>query len=183
MTDPLAVEAGPAPAKHQSIRLGVVFERRRIAHPWQEWRWKPFAVVLGAAPVAAPRLLKQGEDWAWYQLAALELELHPGETAAYRLGLAQKQPLVYVLWRPEGAGTDNFPDPFLVTVNPGETQDYLDGNDVKAEGVAMPEELASLLRDYVRAWHVEIPFKKRKRTPMAATRDAEIEDEDGDGDV
>jgi len=170
MTDHLPADAGSAPAKNERVCLGVVFERRRIDHPWQEWRWTPIAVIPGAAAVAEPRLLREDKDWAWYHVVTLELELFPGETYDYRLNLSQKQPLVYVLWRSEPGAPDDVPDAFHVTVCHSETQDYLDGGDVKAEGVPMPDAIRFLLDDYVRAYHVDVPFKKRQSTPLMRTR-------------
>ena len=157
----------PPPERHERADLGVVFERRRIAHPWQEWRWRPVAVIPGASPVSEPRLLREGEDWAWLQLATLPLELFPGETADYRVNLSQTPPLVYVLWHEDGATPGEPPDPFHVTVCHSETQDYLDGGDVRAEGVPMPAPIEALLAAYVRAYHIDVPFKKRKRSPLS----------------
>jgi Protein of unknown function (DUF3305) len=176
MPDVPRADAATLPARIERVGLGIVFERRRIAHPWQEWRWQPVAVIPGAAAVGEPRLLREGDGWAWYHLATLELELVAGETTDYRLNLSQPQPQVYVLWRPESATPDEMPAPFHVTVCHSETQDYLDGGDVRAEGVAMPEAVTALLDAFVRAYHVDVPFRKRKRTPMAAPR------RDGDAD-
>ncbi|MDE2167653.1 MAG: DUF3305 domain-containing protein [Alphaproteobacteria bacterium] len=150
-----------------------MFERRRIDHPWQEWRWKPVAVIPGAAGIAEPKLLREEDGWTWYQLATLDLELFPGETADYRLNLSQKQPMVYVLWRSEISEPENRPEPFHVTVCHTETQDYLDGGDVVAEGVPMPDAVRAILQDYVRAHHVDMVFKKRKRSPLMPARNAD----------
>ncbi len=177
MSDPSPADPVQRPAEYERIPLGVVFERRRIGHKWQEWRWRPIAVIPGAAPLAEPKLLREGDGWAWFHVATLALELFAGETSDYRLNLSQKQPLVYVLWRSEGGMPDDGPEPFHVTVCPTETQDYLDGGDVMAEGVPMPEAVEALLHAYVRAYHVDIAFKKRRRTPLApADTDA---DDDG----
>ncbi len=173
MADQPPVTAGAAPAKVEFLRLGVVFERRRIDHPWQEWRWKPVAVIPGAAGIAEPKLLREEDGWTWYQLATLDLELFPGETADYRLNLSQKQPMVYVLWRSEISEPENRPEPFHVTVCHTETQDYLDGGDVVAEGVPMPDTVRAILQDYVRAHHVDMVFKKRKRSPLMPARNAD----------
>lgn len=166
MIDPLPESAGSVPARNPCIPLGVVFERRRIAHPWQEWRWKPVALIPGAPTVAEPKVLRQGDDWIWFHLATLELELFADETRDYLLNLSQPQPLVYVLWRSEGSMPDGRPEPFRVTACHTETQDYLDGGDVIADGVAMPEPVLELVQEYARAYHVDVPFKKRKRTPL-----------------
>jgi Protein of unknown function (DUF3305) len=171
MNDPLAVDAAWVPARNESVPLGVVFERRRIDHPWQQWRWAPVAVIPGAVAPGEPKLLRRGEGWAWFLVASLPLDLYPRETGDYRVNLSQTPPQIYVLWRGEAAGAEDWPEPFLATVCPSETRDYLDGGDVMAEGVPMPEAVADLLRAYVRAYHVDVPFRKRKRTPLAPQAD------------
>ncbi|HEV2160718.1 MAG TPA: DUF3305 domain-containing protein [Stellaceae bacterium] len=175
MSEPLPERAGSVPARNTIVPLGVVFERRRIAHTWQEWRWKPVAVIPGAPAIAQPALLREGDGWALYHLATLDLELFADETKDYRLNLSQKSPLVYVLWRSEASMPDGQPEPFRVTVCHSETQDYLDGGDVAADGVVMPVPVLSLLQAYVRTYHVDVPFKKRQRTPLVRARQAKDE--------
>ena len=115
MSESLPERAGSVPARSSSVPLGVVFERRRIAHPWQEWRWKPVAVIPGASAIAQPALLREGAGWALYHLATLDLELFADETKDYRLNLSQRSPLVYVLWRSEAGMPDGQPEPFRVS--------------------------------------------------------------------
>jgi hypothetical protein len=172
MNEPLPEPAGAVPARKTVIPLGVVFERRRIAHPWQEWQWKPIAVIPGAPAVTRANLLREGDSWAWYHLATLDLELFADETQDYLLNLSQQPPRIYVLWRSEAGMPDGMPEPFRVTVCHTETQDYLDGGDVAADGVAMPEPVLSLLRRYVQAYHVDVLFKKRQRTPLLRAQQA-----------
>ncbi len=176
MIEPLPAPAAALPARNETVRVGVVFERRRIAHPWQEWRWRPVAAIAGAAAVAEPVPLGAGENWACFHLATLDLEPFPGETADYRLNLPQLPPLVYVLWRCETGVSEDMPDAFHVTVCHSEIQDYLDGGDVMAEGVAMPDAIEALLHAYVGAYHVDVPFRKRKRTPMGPARSGADDD-------
>jgi uncharacterized protein DUF3305 len=168
MEQELSGDAGVVPERNQSVRLGVVFERRHIDHPWQEWRWRPVALIPGAEAAGEPRLLCQGDGWAWFHLATLALELFPGETGDYRLNLSQPQPSVYVLWHAD----EEPPEPFHLTVCHSETQDYLDGGDVMAEGVPMPEPVQALLHAYVAAYHVDVPFRKRQRSPQLAARNS-----------
>src|SRR5690242_1358382 len=107
----------------ERMRVGVVLERRRIDHPWQEHAWRAVSVVPGAAPLTAPRLLQQGEGWARYHLATLEVELFPRETEGYRYNLSQARPAVYLLWREADAASEGWPDLFHVTACPYEAQD------------------------------------------------------------
>jgi hypothetical protein len=147
----------------ERLAVGVVLERRHIAHIWQEYVWHPVAVLPSAPAVAEPRLLRQGEGWDWYHMATLELELFPRETDGYRHNLLQTRPLVYVLWRHPQEDPEGWPVPFHVTVCPYEAQDYLDGGDVVVEGVAMPETVAQWLQDFISRHPVDEPFEKRRR--------------------
>src|SRR5687768_1486292 len=45
-----------------TMPLGVVVERRRSRSPWQEWSWRPVAVILGAPPLEAEGYLSGGDE-------------------------------------------------------------------------------------------------------------------------
>ena len=53
-------------------------------------------------------------------------------------------------------------EPFLVTVCPYEAMGYSTGGDDIVEGVPMPPEVMRLVREFVAAHHVDVPFQKRK---------------------
>jgi hypothetical protein len=153
-----------APVKNsERLRVGVVLERRRIGHPWQEHAWHAAGVVPGAPDIAAPSLLQQGEGWTRHHMATLDVELFPRETEGYRFNLSQAQPAVYVLWRHAGEDIEEAPEVFHVTVCPYEAQDYLDSGDVVVEAVALPDLVAQWMRTYIARHHVDEPFEKRRR--------------------
>jgi len=149
----------------ERMRVGVMLERRRIVHPWQDYVWRALAVVPGAPDIAAPRCLGEGEGWARYHAATLDIELFPSETEGYRYNLSQAAPVVYALWRSENDEPEGRPAVFHVTVCPYEAQDYLDGGDVVVEGLPMPEAIALWMAGYVARHHVDEPFEKRRRRP------------------
>jgi hypothetical protein len=163
-----AASAVTAVRNSERLRLGVVLERRRIAHPWQEHAWRPVSVVPGGPEVGAPRLLQSGEGWEHFHVATLDLELFPRETEGYRYNLSQARPVVYLLWRNGEASAAGWPDLFHVTVCPYEAQDYLDTGDVTVEGVAMPGAVAHWIADFVARHHVDERFEKRRRKPHTA---------------
>jgi hypothetical protein len=72
--------------------LGIVIERRRIDHPWAEHRWRPVAVLPGAAEVADWRVLREGEDWSEIYAGGLPLDLFRKETVSYRYNLDLAEP-------------------------------------------------------------------------------------------
>ena len=149
----------------ERMRVGVMLERHRIAHAWQEHAWRALAIVPGAPDIAEPRLLGEGEGWARYHAATLDIELFASETEGYRYNLSQTEPVVYALWRTENDEPDGRPAVFHVTVCPYEAQDYLDGDDVTVEGLPMPEVIALWVAGYVARHHVDAPFEKRRRRP------------------
>ncbi|MGO8917147.1 MAG: DUF3305 domain-containing protein [Stellaceae bacterium] len=153
----------PVASERERLRVGLVLERRRLDSPWQEHGWTAVAVVPGAPDIEAPLLLAEGEGFARYHFATLEIELHRSETEGYRYNLSQAEPVVYALWRQPEEDPAAWPEPFHLTVCPYEAQDYLDGGDVLVEGVSMPEAVALWLGRYVARHHVDAPFEKRQR--------------------
>jgi hypothetical protein len=150
-------------AAKDRIDLGIVIERRRLDHPWQNEKWRAVSVIPGAPPVDQPRLLCEGDGWSHYHAATLPLEIFAGETDGYRHNLSQRAPVIYVVLR-----RDDNPDaspfvPFHVTVCPYEAQAYLETGEDTIEPVAMPAAIFAWLQDFVAKHHVDIPFEKRKR--------------------
>lgn len=159
--------AGPALQKQESLPLGVIVERRRIDHPWQEYSWRPVAVLPGAAahdPAAAWKILREGDGWTRYLCGTLPLELFRKETESYKVNLSQAPPRVFVVLRPDDSGQSAHDVvPFLVTASPFEAQDYLDSGEEIVEAVPMPPDVIAFVQAYVDAHHVDEPFYKRKR--------------------
>ena len=152
----------------ETIQLGIVVERRKIDNRWQDYAWRPVAVFPGAAPMEPGermRLLRNGDDWSHFQIGTLPLELHRDETDGYRTNLSGNVPCVYVVLSPGEEEDDPEVVPFLATVCPNEAADYLEDSDQMVEGVAMPGEIAAWVQEFVDKYHVEVPFKKRKREP------------------
>lgn len=154
------------PLKHsESMRLGVVLERRRIDHPWADHSWRPVAVIPGAPEIDGFRLLQGGKGWAQYHAVTLTVQLFRRETEGYRYNLSQRAPVVYVVLRRDGVVFEDAPQPFHVTVCPYEAQHYSESADDLVETVPMPAEVAAWVQDYVDRHHVDQPFHKRKRRP------------------
>ena len=154
-------------ARHETLPVGIVLERRRLDHPWKDHAWVPVDVIPGA-PARDPRgdwlLLKEGDGWARHYSGTLPLELFRKETEAYKLNLAQIPPRLFIVLRAgDYAGTMHEVTPFMVTASPFEAQDYLDSGDDMVETVAMPIEVIAFVQSFVDQHHVAEPFTKRKR--------------------
>ncbi|MHA1108563.1 MAG: DUF3305 domain-containing protein [Alphaproteobacteria bacterium] len=145
----------------ETMRLGIVVERRKVDHPWQPYDWQVVAVIPGAPDGDEWRVIDEGEDYTRYHAGTLPLEIHRKDTEGYRYNLVNKPPMVYVLLR-EDEESEAGLSPFLATVCPFEAQAYLDGDEELLEPVPMPEVVAAWLAEYIDEHHVDEPKYKRK---------------------
>jgi hypothetical protein len=145
-----------------SMSLGVVVERREIDNPWQDYAWRPIAVLPHASADERWRPLHSGEGWCHFLAAAFDLELHKSETEGYLTNLSQDPPQVYVVLRQGEEADENDVEPFHITACPFEAMGYHESGDEIVEGVPMPDETIAWVQEFVDLYHVETPFKKRK---------------------
>ena len=146
-----------------ALPLGIVAERRKIDHPWQEYRWLPVAVIPGAGTCDEWIKIAEGADWAQFQIATLDTELFRKETEAYRVNLSNQRPCVYVVLRLAEEVDDPEVRAVFATVSPYEAQDYLDTGEDIVEAVPMPDAMIAWVQKFIDTHHVDEPFKKRKR--------------------
>jgi hypothetical protein len=147
------------------MRIGVVLRKSPGATRWVRWVWKAVAVIPGAGE-ADWKLLRSEGDVSEYHAATKDLWLYVSDTEAYVHELAAQTASLYVILRAaEGAG----PAPLevvSVTASPYEAQDYADSGEEIVEKVAMPPAVLVWVRDFVRRYHVEEPFVKRRRNKV-----------------
>lgn len=152
------------PSTSEVMALGIVLERREIDNPWQSHVWCAVAVIPGAPEIDQWRVLAEAPGRVRYHAGTLPLELHVKETEGYLLNLGTKLPSVYVVLRYDDEVEAGIA-PFLATVCPYEAQNCLDGDEDLVETVPMPDAVKAWLADFVAEYHVDEPFKKRKRKP------------------
>lgn len=157
--------------------VGVVVQRRAGGGRWQNWQWKPVALLPGAGP-ADWRVLREEGTTTEFHAGTRELELHRTETEAYRVALANDPPSAYVVLAPDDdPDSDREYQLKAVTASPFEAQDCLDSGEELVEPVPMPPGLIAWIREFVDRHHVDEPFRKRKRREVDTSRT-----EDGKGD-
>lgn len=154
----------PGSNRMESMRVGIVLERRDSNHPWADHVWTPVAVIPGAAP-ADPhgpwKVLAREQGWEQYLAGTLDIEVWRTDTEAYIDCLSTNPPKVYVVLRQEDEGEHDYV-PFLATVSTYEAQDYADAGDDVVEGVPMPEAVLTWLRAFIEKHHAPEPFRKRR---------------------
>jgi hypothetical protein len=154
-------------AYSDSMRVGVVLERRRLNSPWQDHAWLPVAVVPGVPAGEGGRVLREGEGWRQVYAGDWPIELFRKETASYRFNLASAEPRVYVVLRRDGDAELPW-RPILVTVAADEAQAMAESGEDIVEGVPMPDTVRAWVEAFVAEHHVEEPFYKRRRKPHRA---------------
>lgn len=148
----------------QTMPIGVVVERRRVDHPWQDHEWLPVDVVPGVDNVDEWKEIARGEGWVRYLVASLPLELHRKETEGYKVNLSNDPPMIYIVMNMcEDADAEYEIEATHVTASAYDAQDYLDPGESIVEGVPMPEGVAAWIQAFVTKHHVDEPFRKRKR--------------------
>ena len=145
-----------------SIPVGIVIERREIDNPWQDFSYKPIAIIPHAQKPEGWQKMQTGQGWVHFHACTLTLELHKGETEGYRYNLSQPVSSVYIVLRPGEERDDNDVEPFHVTVCPYEAMKYAESGDEIVEAVLMPEDILAWVKTFVDDFHVDEPFKKRK---------------------
>lgn len=146
-----------------TLPVGIVAERRKIDHPWQDYRWLPVAVIPGAGQSSEWVRIASGDGWDQHHIATLDLELFRKETEAYRVNLSNERPSVYVVLRLAEEPDDPEVSAVFATASPYEAQDYLDTGEDIVEAVPMPEAMIAWVQKFIDTHHVDEPFKKRKR--------------------
>jgi hypothetical protein len=134
-----------------TIPLGLVLARERVDHPWQSYRWRPVSVSLDERPVSGWYELHRTATAVHYRAATLPLRLSANEAMAYRVNLANGEPLVYVVLHddpPESGGSPV--DVALVTASPFTARAFGDqGLERTVEGIAMPDELIAKVSAFI----------------------------------
>lgn len=157
-------DAAAAAPREITMPLGVVVRRQPGVTRWAKWVWRPVAVLPGAG-TADWKLLREDESGAAeYHAATVPLTLHRAVVEGYKVSLAMKPPVVFVVLR-----RDERPDAPMpwsvheVTASAYEAQDYLDPAEDLVEAVAMPPVLEAWVREFTDAHFRDVPFVKRQR--------------------
>jgi len=143
--------------------LGVILERRAADNKWIDYTWKTVEVVDGGISEPGWRDLDEGEDWKRFIVNGFDVTLYSGETEGYKINMSQPSPVVYVVLRPGEELEDHDVEPFALTVCPFEAMGYAESGDEQVDGVPMPPDVAAWVATFVDRYHVDQPFKKRKR--------------------
>jgi hypothetical protein len=143
------------------IAVGVMVERCKARSAWADFLWRPVSVFAGS-PSAAPwtPLGTEAETTLFYAGEAA-IELHRTETSNYRDNLAWGAPGLWIVLRPTASEPPY--ELVAVTADPAEGEGFTDAGNNLVEQVAMPPDIAEMVRRFVAQHHIDRPFVKRQR--------------------
>lgn len=143
----------------ETMRVGIVAQRRMLDGRWQQDSWRPLAVVPGGGPDDW-RLLWQEGGLARLHIGNLSLELHYRQSVEYRYNLESAAPMVFLALRrmPGEPGVM----PWFATVSAHEAEAYLDSGDDIVGGVPLPPAIAAWMQAFIEQHPVIAPFRKRR---------------------
>jgi len=90
------------------------------------------------------------------------IELHRTETSNYRDNLACGAPALWIVLRPTAASEPPY-ELVAVTADPAEGEGFTDAGNNLVEQVAMPRDIAEMVRQFVAQHLIDRPFVKRQR--------------------
>jgi hypothetical protein len=153
----------------RTLRIGVLATLRPPATKWGTAALKPCAVLWPAPDLTRGSVVAAEGAVETRYLGDHGLTFHSGDTGHQQDNLASANPSVWVIL----ADADD-PDRAavrLVTVDPYEGGGMADDPGLVVEAVPLPTALAGEMAAFIAAHHVEIPFRKRKRSPATAPTD------------
>ena len=145
----------------ETVRGGVVVERRASASAWADHSWRVTAILPDAPEMADWSVLAQDEGSTTFYAGAAEIEFHSGETQNLRDNLRCGRPSLWAVLEADDAE----PGMRLVGViaDPGEAEAVSGTGDLLVEQVDMPALIEAALAAFVETHHVEREFVKRRR--------------------
>lgn len=145
----------------ETVRGGVVVERRASPSPWADHVWRVTSVLPDAPDMADWSMLKEEEGGTTFYAGSAEIEFHSGETQNLRDNLQSGRPSLWAVLE----ACDAEPGMRLVTViaDPGEAEAVTGTGDLLVEQVDMPAIIEAQLTAFVATHHVERAFVKRRR--------------------
>lgn len=145
--------------------VGVVVERRALKSQWATHRWHPSTILMDVPDAAPWTEIAAAPDVVRYYAGPATLELVAAETENYRYNLGGREPLAFVILRPNAAapGARDI-DLVGATLSAGEAEALTDAGTDIVESVPLPRELADWMAAFVAKHHVERPRHKRKRS-------------------
>lgn len=148
----------------ESIKLGVI----AISHPpvtrWATRVLRPMAVLPLAPQIAPGTLMRENQGVETWYLGLHDLVLYVGDAGHYKDNLTSRQPSVWVALRDRAQVQ-------MITADPYEGEGLASDPSLVVDAVPMPDVLVAKLTEFVAAHHVEVPFKKRKRTAAVPEAD------------
>ena len=155
-------------ARVASLMLGILVERRESVGAWQEWVWRPAAVIAWSRGNDRWRKLRDDGGLAVFHAGHLRLTLYGDETEAYRQNLERPRPELYVVLRSADPPDAKRPQqPVLVTASPNEAAAYSEAED-GVHPVPMPPAVVAWVHRFVETNLRPAPFVRRSRREREA---------------
>jgi hypothetical protein len=151
------------------FKVGVLAQSRPPVTQWGTRLVRPIA-IFAILPATAPGTKVNEEDGVetWY-VGAGDVTLHSGDTGYYLDNLTSSRPSVWVALPETRDGARA--KVHLVTLDPYEGEGLAGDVALVVEAVPMPDAVRARLEAFIAAHHVDIPFKKRRRSPVDVESD------------
>lgn len=151
-------------SRELTILVGVIAEKRKSVSRWATDYWIPVGVMPAVEGMVEGDVMYEEDGVTRYFMGVTDLTCHAAETEAYVHNFNSRTPALYVVLRKNEDGERTLPwFVHCVTASPYLAQDHEDSAVDMVERVAMPEEIETVIKEFLDVYHREEEFKKRKR--------------------
>ncbi|NYS23527.1 DUF3305 domain-containing protein [Rhodobacteraceae bacterium 2376] len=147
----------------KSVRLGVLALRRPPVTRWGPGELRPSGLLMPVPQTAPNTLVSNMEGVETWYLGARDMTLYSGDTGHHRDNLASGRAALWVAIRGQDPARAEV---VCITADPYEGEGYASDLALMVEALPMPEAIAAMVSEFVAQYHVDMPFKKRKRLPV-----------------
>ena len=145
------------------VRVAVVGVSHPPANKWAIRKVRPASLMTDLPNLAQGSLMTERGEVRTYYMGDHAVVLHSGETAHYIDNLRAAQPSLWVSCEDDRVQ--------LVTADPYEGEAMASDPERLVEALPMPRAVFDKIDAFIKAYHVDEVFHKRKRVPATSSHD------------
>jgi hypothetical protein len=146
----------------ESLRVGVVMQRRRLANRWQSHQWRPLEIVADTGlPPGVHCLRDDDADSRWLH-TGFDVALYSDEGEGYYLNVNAPVPCWFIMWRQDERDGAEFALPKSVTLSYNEAARLMDGGE-QVDTLPLSNDMIERVAAFAAAHYRPEPKRKRRK--------------------
>jgi hypothetical protein len=150
--------------KSETIKIGIVMQRKPISSRWQPYQWRPIEILDDLLPPqeGGRCLLDDPNDTRWL-FNGFETGFFTDEAEGYFLNISSPAPCWFVMWRIEEIDGAEIAVPKSITLSYNEAARLMDGGE-QVDTLPASADVIEAMTAFVNE-HYKPEVKKKRRKP------------------